>query len=252
MYSFTIRLSEVNINIFAQYPETKEFCRDYLTDDKADVALTVTQHDIDFERNMSVITSERKGVYGIELSDKFLETLAVYRKIADKMLDFNTLLIHGSAIAVDGACYIFIAKSGTGKSTHTRLWREYLGNRAIMVNDDKPLIKITDGEISVFGTPWNGKHKLGHNISVPLKSICILNRDIDNHIETVSKREAWAFLLQQTYRPNDAIGTVKVLNLLDAVASRINLYTLGCNMETDAVKVSYCAMNGDCRKDEII
>lgn len=246
MYSFTIRLSEVNINIFARYPETKEFCRDYLTDENADVTLTVTQNDIDFERNMSVITCERKGVYGIELSDKFLETLAVYRKIADKIQDFDTLLMHGSAIAVDGVCYIFIAKSGTGKSTHTRLWREYFGDRAIMVNDDKPLIKITNDQINVFGTPWNGKHKLGHNISVPLKSICILNRDISNHIETVSKRNAWMFLLQQTYRPDDVIGTGKVLKLLDTVASRVQLYSLGCNMDAEAVKVSYCGMNSDC------
>ena len=59
-------------------------------------------------------------------SDIYLETMAVYRKIEDKLLDYDTILFHGSAVAVDGVGYLFTAKSGTGKSTHTRLWREML------------------------------------------------------------------------------------------------------------------------------
>jgi serine kinase of HPr protein (carbohydrate metabolism regulator) len=58
---------------------------------------------------------------------------------------YDTFLFHGSAIAVDGVGYLFTAKSGTGKSTHARLWRELLGARAVMVNDDKPLLRVTEG-----------------------------------------------------------------------------------------------------------
>ena len=64
-----------------------------------------------------------------------METLAVYRKMAD----YDTVLLHGSAIAVDDEGYFFTAKSGTGKSTHARLWREMLGDRAVMINDDNRL-----------------------------------------------------------------------------------------------------------------
>ena len=99
------------------------------------------------------------------------------------MISYDTILFHGSVIAVDGIGYLFTAKSGTGKSTHTRLWREYFGDRAAMVNDDKPLLKITDSSVIAYGTPYNGKHRLGTNISVPLKAICILTRAADNHIE---------------------------------------------------------------------
>ncbi len=60
-----------------------------------------------------------------------------YRKLAESLLEYGVLLFHGSSVAVDGFGYIFAAQSGTGKSTHARLWRELLGERAVMVNDDK-------------------------------------------------------------------------------------------------------------------
>ena len=113
--------------------------------------------------------------YKIE-NDEYLETLAVYRKIAEKMIDYDTILFHGSVIAVDGIGYLFTAKSGTGKSTHTRLWRELFGERAVMVNDDKPLIKVSENGIIVYGTPWDGKHRLSTNTFVPLKGICFMSK----------------------------------------------------------------------------
>ena len=88
----------------------------------------------------------------ISRPDDYLETLAVCRKIAERMPEYDTFLFHGSCIAVDGVGYLFTAKSGTGKSTHTRLWRELLDNRATMVNDDKPLIRIADDGLVIYGT----------------------------------------------------------------------------------------------------
>lgn len=77
-----------------------------------------------------------------------LEETAVYRKIADKMVDYDTFVFHGSVIAVEGQAYLFTAKSGTGKSTHTRLWREMLGDKAVMVNDDKPMLRVTESGVT--------------------------------------------------------------------------------------------------------
>lgn len=91
-----------------------------------------------------------------------------------------------SAVALDGQAYLFTAPSGTGKSTHTRLWREVFGERAVMVNDDKPLIQVREDAIYVCGTPWNGKHNLDSNQKVPIKGICLLERGTVNHIETIS------------------------------------------------------------------
>ncbi len=140
-------------------------------------------------------------------SDAYLETLAVYRKIADHLLSYDTLLFHGSVIAVDGEGYLFTAKSGgTGKSTHTRLWREYFGERAVMVNDDKPLLRITDSGVTAYGTPWDGKHRLSTNIAVPLKGICILTRDTTNHIEPAEPHAVYPLIVQQTNRSLSADG----------------------------------------------
>ena len=168
-YKIADKVVEVN----SIYDEVHEYCSDYQTDEPADYSVTTTQADIDFERQKSAREHEIECIPIRHFSDSYLEELAVYRKIAEKMPEYDTFLFHGSVVAVDGVGYLFTAKSGTGKSTHTRLWRELLGSRAVMVNDDKPLICVSNDEITVFGTPYNGKHRLGSNIAVPLKAICI-------------------------------------------------------------------------------
>lgn len=179
-----------------------------------------------------------------EFPDYYLETLAVYRRIADKMLDFDTILFHGSVIAVDGIGYLFTAKSGTGKSTHTRLWRKYFGERAVMINDDKPLIHITEKGAVVYGTPWDGKHRLSTNISVPLKAICILKRSADNHVEEITAKQAYNVLVQQVYKPKDPQKLMKTLHLIDGLTGKVKLYRLGCNMDISAAETAYNAMKG--------
>ena len=158
------------------------------------------------------------------------------------MIDFDTILFHGSVVAVDGIGYLFTAKSGTGKSTHTRLWREYFGERAVIVNDDKPLLKITDSGVTAYGTPYNSKHRLGTNISVLLKAICILTRAAENHIEPITRDHAYTMLLQQVYRPADILKMAKTLKLVDRLADRVKLYKLDCNMEISAAIVAYEGM----------
>ena len=175
-------------------------------------------------------------------SDGYLETLAVYRKLAAALLPDNILLFHGSCVCVDGEGYLFTAKSGTGKSTHTRLWREMLGSRAVMVNDDKPLLKIQENGVTVFGTPWDGKHHLSTNIAVPLKSICILEQGKQNEIHRITPQEAYPMLLQQTYKPEDARLMYKTLQLLDSLKDSVRLYRLRCNQELEAAEISFKSM----------
>jgi hypothetical protein len=165
------------------------------------------------------------------------------------MLDYDTLLFHGSVVSVDGEGYLFTALSGTGKSTHTRLWRQVFGQRAVMVNDDKPLLKFTDSGIDACGTPWNGKHRLGSNIQVPLKGLCILSRGSENRIRPISPREALPFLLQQCHRPQTPLAMARVLTLLDRLTTLTGLYSLECNMDPEAAEVAYRGMN---RKDDTL
>ena len=229
------------VEVTSIHAEVHKYCADYLTDEPADYSVTTTQADIDFEREKSAREDEIEGIPIQHFSDSYLEELAVYRKIAEKILDYDTVLFHGSVVAVDGVGYLFTAKSGTGKSTHTRLWREYFGERAVMVNDDKPLLHIAD-TVTAYGTPYNGKHRLGTNTSVPLKAICILTRSADNHIEPITREQAYTMLLQQVYRPADMLKMAKTLELVDRLADSVKLYRLGCNMDISAAKVAYEGM----------
>ena len=235
------KIADKVVEVTSIYDEVHKYCADYQTDENVDYSVTTTQADIDFEREKSAHEDEIEGIPTRQFTDSYLEELAVYRKIAEKMLDFDTVLFHGSVVAVDGVGYLFTAKSGTGKSTHTRLWREYFGERAVMVNDDKPLLHIAD-TVTAYGTPYNGKHRLGSNISVPLKAICILNRSADNHIEPISFEQAYNMLLQQVYRPADMLKMAKTLELVDRLADSVKLYRLGCNMDISAAQVAFEGM----------
>lgn len=141
MISFKIKLANKVIEVATIYSMTKKLCKDYLSQEKADFSIKIEENDIDNERIKSKEEDERQGINIRNFSNEYLETLAVYRKIATQMPQFNVLLFHGSVIAVDNKGYLFTAPSGTGKSTHTRLWMERFKNRAYMVNDDKPLLK---------------------------------------------------------------------------------------------------------------
>ncbi len=239
---FRIKLAGQNIAIAARFPYVKEYCRDYLTVEKPAFSVCITAEDIAFEREKSAREDQLEGHAVRHFSDAYLETLAVYRKIAVKLLEDNVLLFHGSAISVDGVGYLFTAKSGTGKSTHTRLWRELFGERAVMVNDDKPLLRIGENGVTVYGTPWDGKHRLSTNLAVPLKAICILERGRENRITPVTGRDAYPMLMQQSYRPDDAASMRKTMALVDRLGSSVSLYRLQCSMELEAAETAYKAM----------
>ena len=238
------KMADKVIEVTSLYEKVHRYCKDYQTDESSDFSVTITPEDIAFEKQKSDSEYAYEGLPLPDFSDALLEETAVYRKIAEKMPEYDTFVFHGSVIAVDGQGFLFTAKSGTGKSTHTRLWREYLGEKAVMVNDDKPMLKITDEGVIAYGTPYNGKHHLGANIAVPLKVICILTRGEKNSIVRIDKAEAYAMLLQQVYRPQDPLQMVKTLNLLDKLATNKELYRLACNTDIEAAEVAYNAMKG--------
>lgn len=244
MHEIKMRLAGKNVLASVKYESTVRYCDGYLADfDFPDVYVSLTDSDLLFERERATEQALRDGTSD-EFTDAYLETLALYRQIADKMIDFGILLFHGSAVSMDGACYLFTAKSGTGKSTHTRLWREAFGERAVMINDDKPLIEISDSGVTVHGTPWCGKHRLGSNISAPLHAICILTRAEENVIFLADGMAEFPKILSQTYRNTDPEFVKKTLLLVDKLIRQTPIYRLGCNMEKDAPHVSYNRMKG--------
>lgn len=230
------RIADITISIESLYQDIHDYCADYRTEGIPDIEVITSQADIDFERSRLPENTPSH--------DERLEMLAVHRKIAERLPSFSTMLIHGSVLAVDGQAFMFTAPSGTGKSTHARLWRELLGERVIMVNDDKPFLRITNGHAQIFGTPWNGKHRLGTNISFPLKAICIIERSEQNHIDRITMSDAYPYILLQTYRPIDNAMFAKTMGLLDGLAGAVEFYRLGWNMDIQAAELAYNAMKG--------
>lgn len=224
------------------FDSTPHYLGKYVTQLEPELFLEVMPEDIDFERKMHLQEALEEGFKVRNFPDTFLERAAIQRKLAHGLFSFDILLLHGSAIAVDGQGYIFTAKSGTGKSTHTRLWKQLLGERAVMINDDKPFLKFTPENILVCGSPWSGKHGLDTNIAVPLKGICLLERGWGNHIERLAAERA-DFIKQQVYCPLDPACEEKFHALTEHLTQAVPLWHLCCNKEIEAARIAYGAVS---------
>ena len=228
-----------NVVFGAQYnfPFTEFFLKDYLYNgnEQAEFIVSVSSSDIEFERSLTP-----------EFCDDELENIALFRKLCDFLLEKkDIILFHSSAIMVDDRAYLFTAPSGTGKSTHTRLYKEYFGERFAYINDDKPFISIENDSVVVYGNPWTGKHGLGNNISAKVNGICKLAQAKQNTIRKMQADEMLLTLLDQTERPQNIEMMDKLLTILEKVVKLVPSFYLGCDISYDAVTTSYNAMKGD-------
>jgi hypothetical protein len=153
-------------------------------------------------------------------------------------------MLHSSAVVADGKAYLFSAPSGTGKSTHTELWLRAFGDKAYILNDDKPAIRLEDGEFFAYGTPWSGKTDRNTNEKVRLGGICILARGETNEIRRAFGKEAIFGIISQTVRPKDKEYLSKVLELVEKIVCNVPIWHLSCNTDIEAARVSYEAMSG--------
>ena len=220
------------------FGSTAQYFRAYLTEEEPDFAVRVKPEDLIFEQAELDEEARLEGFRRRQFTEPFLERAAIQRAFADHLIQFDTLLLHGSCVAVDGEAYLFTARSGTGKSTHTRLWREAFGSRAQMVNDDKPFLQLRKEGILACGSPWSGKHGLDSNVQLPLKGICILERGGENRIHRSSAEEALPMLLHQSYLPGDAAKA-----LVEELARRVPLWKMACTKDPEAARVAFVAMS---------
>ncbi len=241
MFTGIYKIADINIEINSLYEEVHLLCQEYVSNDQPLVNVTTTIEDIEFERIKSVKDAELEGREPYEFSNSYLETLAVYRKIAIALLDYDILLFHGSVVAVNDEAFLFTARSGVGKTTHSRLWLENISG-AFIVNGDKPLLKITNNEVVAYGTPWQGKECYGTNCKVKLSSICLIERSDNNTIEEVDSKQMLPHLIQQSYRPGDANSMLQTMNLLDMLLKSVKLFCLHCNMDSEAAILAFKVM----------
>lgn len=234
MIRFCVRLADLTVAVGCQFETTRSLCREFLTDPgRGETEIFLTPDHIRLERSFL-----RGDEPAAATTDEALERLALLRQLAQWLPDRDRVLFHGSCLAYDGRGVLFTAKSGTGKSTHTRLWRECFGPRVAMINDDKPFLHVTEGGTTAYGTPWLGKHHLGGNNSAPLAAVCVVCRASENRMERLSPRQALPLLLSQIYSPGDPVALAKTLALTDRLARTVAVYRLYCNMDPQAAVVA--------------
>ena len=243
MAQFLIKIAGYTAEVTSLFESTRDYCRNYLTGDSPNVSIAVSREDLAFEQAALRQEALEEGIRVRTFTDPFLERTAIQRKYAEFLFDHNVLMTHGSTVAVDGKAYLFTAGCGTGKSTHTRLWRQAFGARAVVVNDDKPFLKLTEEGVLACGSPWSGKHGLDSNITVPLQGICILERGRENAIRRITPEEALPMLRHQSYCPLDSGKHARFKEQVRLLAEKTPLWHMHCNMDISAAEVSYRAMS---------
>ncbi|MGP1435856.1 MAG: hypothetical protein ACTTKN_04390 [Phocaeicola sp.] len=158
----------------------------------------------------------------------------------------HILLQHASVIKRKGKGYLFLGKSGTGKSTHSRLWLKYIDDTELL-NDDNPAIGISkDGKVKVWGTPWSGKTPCYKNDSVEIGGFVRLWQAPKNNITPLDTLQAYATLLPTVsgmkWDKQMADGMNETLNEL---ATHVPVFSLECLPDEAAAKMSFHALTGE-------
>lgn len=228
VYSF----ADFKVQYDNMYERMAKQCADYISDGEPQIEIKLTEDDIALERGLSEE----------EFSNAYLETIAFYRKLADILPQKNAFVLHSALFDVDGTGIAFAAHSGTGKTTHMRLWKKLLGDRLKIVNGDKPIIRFFDDEPEIpygYGTPWNGKEKMGSNCKTVLKHICFIERAQENSCEPMVASEVVDLIFNQVYMPKNPLAVVATMQLINRLVKSCTLWKIKCNMDISAAETAY-------------
>lgn len=222
-----ICLAEIPITVTAEGGFMAEFCKNYITDKDTLFSVSVTEDAVaeEVENAPEPTTFE------------YAEALCLYREMAERLPLFDRVVFHGAAIEYGGKAYLFTAPSGTGKTTHISLWRQYLGEKVNIINGDKPILRFADNGFTVYGTPFAGKEGWQRNVSAPLAGICTLSQGKNNDISPIESG-LFLSLYRQTYKPRNKNAAQKTLSLVKELC-KLPCYSLSCDISETAVKSSF-------------
>ena len=204
---------------------------DYI--DEAGKAVSLMQ--TDYSRNrINYSYSDLSELFGIQ-SDTAITTVMghLFQEI---LLNHNGICVHASTIVHNGEAVTFTAPSGTGKSTHTGLWKKYYPDTVIL-NDDSPAIRLKDGKFFAYGTPWSGKTDINENLSAPLKAMVFLERGSENTITEITPAEAFLRMIKELPLPPFKNQSDLMMDMLNKLFSAVPKYLLKCDMSKQAVDV---------------
>ena len=236
MNEYKIEVANKVVSIKAQYDQSFRLSEHFLTDKEPDFNVSTSPEEIEKEWELLRTVNENTHIRYCDA-----EHTVILRKISEQLLDYHTLMMHGAAISAHGSAFLFLAKSGVGKTTHIMKWRERLPD-AYIVNGDKPFI-ITGDTPMVCGSPWSGKEHICSKQIVPLKSIIMMERAEFNCIERISFADAFLVLYQQVFRPNAPDKARKVLTMLKSIEVGVTFYRFQFdNLKDDCFDVAYNAL----------
>ena len=226
------------VRIICRYDYLPDYCRDYLITDDHSEDITISVDDCDIERE--------RGAFPVIQKTGYLESVAVYRKLCSVIPMRGAFLLHSSAIACGGRGIAFLAPSGVGKSTHTRLWLDSFPDVRV-INGDKPIVRFDDGgRPVVYGTPWAGKERMQNNICSPLTDLCFIERAGQNSVSRIDLADAAVRIMGQVYIPGDPVAAEAAMAHADKLLYSCGLWIIRCNTDSDAAYTARRAILGDC------
>lgn len=162
---------------------------------------------------------------------------------AQAAVSHDTLLVHASTVIREGRAYLFMGKSGTGKSTHSSLWIKTFGD-VTLLNDDNPAIRLmADGTVRAYGTPWSGKTPCWRQLSAPLQGIARLEQAPENEFIILSDIDAFMAIL-----PGVSVITSRrrlynrAASIVEELTRRLRIGRLRCLPDAAAARLSRSAL----------
>lgn len=184
-------------------------------------------------RKISITTrgTDAQKAFGVNNSMMLIYTICTAQH--------NTLLVHSSVVENSGKAYMFLGKSGQGKSTHSDMWVKYIEG-STLINDDNPVIRIADdGTPIVYGSPWSGKRPIYKNVQYPIGGFAAIEQEKENSIKREEIPVAFGILLSSMSTMKfDKDIHMKICGTISKILSRIPVHTLYCRADKEAAQVS--------------
>ncbi len=217
---FQIEVADLVVRIENRFDNIHSLCREYITDQGRPPDITVFVSEEELRRE---IEKAPECFFG----RGYAEGVVAYEKISNELPAFDAFVMHSSVVEVNGKAYCFAAESGTGKSTHTRYWKEALGDRVTVINGDKPIYRFRGEQLLAYGTPWCGKENWQKKTSAPLAAICLLERGKKNELYPVDAFELLGEMSHHFHLPGDGqVDMPKLIELIDRMVMAVPVYRL--------------------------
>lgn len=243
MVELNVKIADELFTLSCGSSNTLYFFSDYVTEETGGTLIAPTRAE---RAEMDKVISDYFDRNNIDYDFGYstTEMRIMHEMISLELLKKDVLLVHGSAVVAGGEAYMFVARSGVGKSTHTALWKQMLGDSAYILNDDKPLIRLSDGKCTAYASPWGLLKEKPREQSAPLKAIVLLERGDSDRIWQITEKEMFPHIYSAVPRGKTPLDTAKILSLTNTLLKRAKLFRMTCTPTAEAAKTAYEALTG--------